>query len=86
MPTPPLQQRLKSDDVLGRRDLHVAAVARHQMHGEHAGVFLAVCPLLTAILAFLFGNERLTVLQWAGMAVAMVGIFLTQWMPEKKTT
>ena len=52
----------------------------------HVSVFLAVCPLLTAILAFLFGDERLSALQWAGMAVAMVGIFLTQWTPEKKTT
>ena len=50
----------------------------------HVSVFLAVCPLLTAILAFLFGNERLTGLQWAGMAVAMVGIYLTQYV--KKTT
>ena len=50
----------------------------------HTSVFLAVCPLLTAILAFLFGDERLTALQWAGMAVAMVGIYLTQ--QEKKTT
>ena len=50
----------------------------------HVSVFLAVCPLLTAILAFLFGNERLSGLQWAGMAVAMVGIYLTQYV--KKTT
>lgn len=52
----------------------------------HVSVFLAVCPLLTAILAFLFGNETLSSLQWGGMGVAMVGIFLTQWTPEKKTT
>lgn len=54
----------------------------------HVSVFLAVCPLLTAILSFLFGDERLTALQWIGMAVAMTGIFLTQWVAEtqKKTT
>ena len=52
----------------------------------HVSIFLAVCPLLTAILALLFGNERLCGLQWAGMGIAMVGIFLTEWTPEKKTT
>ena len=41
-------------------------------------VFLAVVPLVTAVLAFLFGNERLALLQWGGLVVALVGIFLTQ--------
>ena len=50
----------------------------------HTSVFLAVCPLLTAILSFLFGDERLSYLQWAGMAVAMIGIWLTQRPAEKK--
>lgn len=50
----------------------------------HTSVFLAVCPLLTAILAFLFADERLTALQWSGMAVAMAGIYLTQRVTEKK--
>ena len=51
----------------------------------HTSVFLAVCPLLTAILSFLFGDERLTALQWTGMAVAMIGIYLTQHLSEKKS-
>ena len=51
----------------------------------HTSVFLAVCPLLTAILAFLFADERLRLLQWMGIAIAIVGIFLTQWTTEKKT-
>ncbi|MBO4623936.1 MAG: DMT family transporter [Bacteroidales bacterium] len=46
-------------------------------------VFLAVVPLVTGILAFLFGNEQLSLLQWGGLAVGMVGIFLTQ-MQNKK--
>ena len=50
----------------------------------HTSVFLAVCPLLTAILAFLFADERLTALQWGGMAIAMAGIYLTQRVTEKK--
>ena len=40
---------------------------------------------LTAILSFLFGDERLTALQWTGMAVAMIGIYLTQHLSEKKS-
>ncbi len=50
----------------------------------HVSVFLAVCPLLTAVLSFLVGDERLTLLQWTGMAVAMIGIFLTQWVSQTK--
>ena len=41
-------------------------------------VFLAIVPLVTGVLAFLFGDERLSLLQWGGLAVGMVGIYLTQ--------
>ncbi len=41
-------------------------------------VFLAIVPLITAVLAFILGEETLAGLQWAGLAVAMIGIFLTQ--------
>ena len=44
----------------------------------HTSVFLAVVPLVTALAAFLFGEERLSGLQWAGLAVGMIGIYLTQ--------
>ena len=44
----------------------------------HTSVFLAVVPLVTAVLSFLFGDERLALLQWAGLAVGLVGIYLTQ--------
>ena len=44
----------------------------------HTSVFLAVVPLVTAVLSFLFGDERLLLLQWAGLAVGLVGIYLTQ--------
>lgn len=46
-------------------------------------VFLAVVPLVTGVLAFLVGDERLAPLQWAGLAVGMVGIFLTQMQSKK---
>ena len=44
----------------------------------HTSVFLAVVPLVTAVLSFLLGDERLALLQWAGLAVGLVGIYLTQ--------
>lgn len=50
----------------------------------HTSVFLAVVPPVTALMAFLFGDESLTLLQWLGLAVAMGGIILTQWTTETK--
>ena len=50
----------------------------------HTSVFLAIVPLVTALLSFLFGDERLSLLQWGGLAIGMVGIFLTQMAPAKK--
>ena len=47
-------------------------------------VFLAVVPLVTAVLAFLVGNETAVPLQWLGLAIGMVGIYLTQKEPVRK--
>lgn len=47
-------------------------------------VFLAVVPLVTAVLAFLLGSETAGGLQWVGLAIAMVGIYLTQREPVKQ--
>lgn len=44
----------------------------------HTSVFLALSPLMTALAAFLFGEERLSGMQWLGLAVGMIGIYLTQ--------
>lgn len=41
-------------------------------------VFLAVVPMVTALLSVLFGSETLGWIQWGGLAVGMVGIYLTQ--------
>ena len=41
-------------------------------------VFLAIVPIVTALLCIIVGEEKLGGLQWAGLAVAMVGIYLTQ--------
>ena len=43
-----------------------------------SSIFLAVVPLATALLSVLFGDERLCLPQWLGLAVAMVGLLLTQ--------
>lgn len=45
-------------------------------------VFLAVVPLVTAVLAFVLGEEQLSAMQWVGLAVGMVGIYLTQKVNE----
>ena len=49
----------------------------------HTSVFLAIVPLVTAFLAFILGEETLSLLQWGGLAVGMAGIFLTQYAPKK---
>jgi len=54
------------------------AVAIKNLGVAHTSVFLAIVPLVTAVLAFILGEETLNALQWAGLAVGMVGIYLTQ--------
>ena len=46
-------------------------------------VFLAVVPLVTAVLSFILGEETLKGLQWSGLAVGLVGIYLTQLQSKK---
>ena len=47
-------------------------------------VFLAVVPLVTAVLSFILGSETALPLQWVGLAIGMVGIYLTQREPVKR--
>ena len=54
------------------------AVAIKNLGVAHTSVFLAIVPLVTAFIAFILGEETLSLLQWAGLAVGMVGIYLTQ--------
>lgn len=44
----------------------------------HTSVFLAVVPLVTAVLSVILGNEVLSLYQWAGLAVGLIGVYLTQ--------
>lgn len=54
------------------------AYAISKLGVARTSVFLAVVPLVTAVLAFILGEETLSALQWGGLAVGMVGIYLTQ--------
>ena len=44
----------------------------------HTSVFLAVVPLVTAVLSVILGNEILSPYQWVGLAVGLIGVYLTQ--------
>lgn len=43
-----------------------------------AGVFCYIIPVLTALAAFFMVNERLTIIQWLGMAIVILGLFISQ--------
>jgi len=54
------------------------AYAISKLGVARTSVFLAIVPIVTALLCVIVGEEKLGGLQWAGLAVAMVGIYLTQ--------
>ena len=54
------------------------AYAISKLGTARTSVFLAIVPIVTALLCIIVGDEKLGWLQWAGLAVAMVGIYLTQ--------
>ena len=60
------------------------AYAIRKLGVARTSVFLAVVPLVTATLAFILGEETLRGLQWAGLAISLAGIYLTQ-LQLKKT-
>lgn len=43
-----------------------------------AGVFCYIIPVLTALFAFFVAGERLSAVQWIGMAVVILGLFVSQ--------
>ena len=49
-----------------------------------AGVFCYMIPVLTALFAFFMVGERLSIVQWIGMAIVIVGLFVSQ-IVRKKT-
>jgi drug/metabolite transporter (DMT)-like permease len=47
-------------------------------------VFLAIVPLITALAAVATNNENFELVQWIGLAIGMIGLYLTQ-LPDKST-
>jgi len=43
-----------------------------------AGVFCYMIPVLTALFAFFMVGERLSIIQWFGMAIVILGLFVSQ--------
>jgi drug/metabolite transporter (DMT)-like permease len=43
-----------------------------------AGVFCYIIPVLTALFAFFMVDEQLAIVQWLGMAVVILGLFISQ--------
>ena len=49
-----------------------------------AGVFCYIIPVLTALFAFFMVGERLSIIQWFGMAVVILGLFVSQMVIKQK--
>ncbi len=49
-----------------------------------ASIFLAMIPVVTAVIGAILGTELLTTLQWTGIAIAFSGLVLTQYVKKKK--
>jgi len=50
-----------------------------------AGVFCYMIPVLTALFAFFMVGERLSIIQWFGMAIVILGLFVSQMVKKTKT-
>ena len=49
-----------------------------------ASIFLAMIPVVTAVIGALLGTELLTPLQWTGIAIAFFGLIMTQYVRKKR--
>ncbi len=49
-----------------------------------SSIFLAMIPIVTALSGFIAGTEILSVLQWMGIAVACLGLILTQYVKKNR--
>jgi len=50
-----------------------------------SGVFCYVIPVLTALFAFFMVGERLSIIQWFGMAIVILGLFVSQIVKKEKS-
>lgn len=51
-----------------------------------SSVFLSMIPIVTAVIGWMLGQEKLAPLQWVGIAVACVGVIVTQMEVKSKKT
>jgi len=49
-----------------------------------AGVFSYMIPVLTALFAFFMVGERLSIIQWLGMAIVIFGLFISQMVKKPR--
>ena len=54
-------------------------------HREKARVFLAMMCVATALVAEVIGREHLSLFQWLGVFIAVLGIVLSQYCCTKKS-
>lgn len=61
------------------------AMAIKKLGVGKSSVFLAMMCVATALVAEVIGREHLSLLQWAGVAIAVLGIILSQYCCSKKS-
>lgn len=61
------------------------AMAIKKLGVGKSSVFLAMMCVATALVAEVIGREHLSLLQWAGVAIAVIGIVLSQYCCTKKS-
>jgi len=49
-----------------------------------SSIFQAMIPVVTAIAGIVLGSEKMTAMQWMGIAVAIAGLLMTQYVGKKK--
>ena len=63
----------------------LSAMAIKKLGVGKSSVFLAMMCVATALVAEVIGREHLSLLQWAGVAIAVIGIVLSQYCCTKKS-
>ena len=48
-----------------------------------SSIFSALIPVVSALIAWVIGREMLTARQWTGIAIAVLGVILSQYVPKE---
>ena len=51
-----------------------------------AGVFCYIVPVLTALFSFFMVGERLSIIQWLGIAIVILGLFVSQMVKKSSSS